>query len=128
MIRLTESLIMGVCQSTINVDLRATSNCWICEGWSEVKFLFNITTCNIPLTEEDGVLKGVNIHLDFDDYRPDVMIRSSTNQNIFSIVKMVPPRVKIRYYFSLALEKAIQLNPNNQKSKSKYKSKFLLLN
>jgi len=36
------------------------------------------------LTEKDGVLKGVNIHLDFDDYKPDMMKRSVKNLDIFT--------------------------------------------
>jgi Leucine-rich repeat (LRR) protein len=120
MIRLNESLLMGVWKSSLNVELRATTNWWICEGWSEVKFMFDLTTSDFVLTEDDGVLKGVNIHLDFDDYMPDMMKRSTKNPNLFTSVRMVPPRVKIRYYFSLALEKVIPVTPVPEKQSSRF--------
>ena len=91
--------------------------------------MFDLTTADVALTEDDGTLKGVNIHLDFDDYQPDVMKRSIKNPNLFSIVRMVPPRTKIRYYFSFALERTILATPPPSKeSKNKYqkpkKSKY----
>ena len=115
MTRLTESLAMGYQTSPIQIDLRATSNCWICEGWSEVKFMFDLTTADVKLTPEDGELKGVNIHLDFDDYQPNVMKHSSKNENLFYIVRMVPPRRKVRYYFSIATEKIVPKTPPPEK-------------
>ncbi|CAI2364059.1 unnamed protein product [Moneuplotes crassus] len=123
MVRVSDSLTMGVPDVKKQIDYRGTTNCWICEGWSEVKFHFDVTTSNIPLTEEDGVLKGVNIHLDFDDYRPDVMKRASKNPNLFYLVKMVPPKLRVRYYFSIALEKTTVIPAKPKKKKSKYATK-----
>lgn len=89
--------------------------------------MFDLTTANIAITPEDGTLKGANIHLDYDDYRPDVMKRSSKSETLFYVVKMVPPRRKIRYYFSLALEKTVTVPPKETKKKSKYKGKRINL-
>lgn len=120
MVRISDSLAMGVPGTKNHIDYRGTTNCWIWEGWSEVKFHFDITASNVPLSEEDGVLKGVNIHLDFDDYRPDVMKRASKNPNLFYLVKMVPPKLRVRYYFSIALEKTTVIPSKARKKKSKY--------
>ena len=92
MTRLTESLLMGVCSSQLSVELKATSNCWIWEGWSEVKFIFDFNTWDIKITPEHGEIKGVNIHLDFDDYEPDIMKQSSKDPSLYYIVRMVPPK------------------------------------
>ena len=92
MTRLTDSLMMGVWSSQLNVELRATSNWWIWEGWSEVKFMFDLNTSDIKITPEHGEIKGVSIHLDFDDYEPDVMKQSSKDPSLYYIVRMVPPK------------------------------------
>jgi len=57
--------------------------------------------------------------LDYDDYRPDVMKKSSTNPNYFYKVKMVPPRTKVRYYFSMALERDVPVTPKPEKKNSR---------
>jgi hypothetical protein len=86
--------------------------------------MFDLTTADVALKPEDGLLIGVNIHLDYDDYRPDVMKRSSKNESLFYVVKMVPPRKKIRYYFSLALEKTVVVPLPASAKKSQYTGKF----
>lgn len=39
-------------------------NCWICEGWNECKFDIRSRIAGAE----------VNLHFDFDDYRPDLMM------------------------------------------------------
>lgn len=73
--------------------------------------MFDLTTADVKLYPEDGEFKGVNIHLDFDDYEPNVMKRSNKNPNLFSIVRMVPPKQKITYYYSLVTEKTVPKTP-----------------
>lgn len=38
--RISPELKMGACKTKTRVALKATSNCWICEGWSEYLFEF----------------------------------------------------------------------------------------
>lgn len=85
--------------------------------------MFDLSTADVAISKADGVLKGVNIHLDFDHYRPAVMKRSTKNPDLFYLVKMVPPRAQTRYYFSIALEQTTVLPPKPPKKKSKYKRK-----
>lgn len=42
------------------------SNCWICEGWSEAKFEFEVAS-NFEKVEK------VRVHLSTDDYKPHIM-------------------------------------------------------
>lgn len=44
-----------------------TKNCWICEGWSSIKFRFQPP----EKVEEDEV--EVKLHLDIDDYKGELL-------------------------------------------------------
>lgn len=41
--------------------------CWICEGWSEMKFEWKVGKSGT------GIREPVYIHFDFDEYRPWLM-------------------------------------------------------
>ena len=79
-----------------NIDnvrkLRSLNNCWICDCFREVKFIYEPKE---PIL--DPMNHIVKIHLDFEDYRPFDMICLG---NKFQIVRMCPPG-EIHYFFSL---------------------------
>lgn len=50
-----------------NQKLKAVSNCWICEGWSEVEFRF------VPPTKVNTKTVPVSLHLSCDQYKPELL-------------------------------------------------------
>ena len=72
--------------------IRGKNNCWICEGFREIKFEY------IPSEPiDDPTNHLVKLHLNFDDYRPFDMI---CNGSSFQIVRMCPPG-EIHYFFTV---------------------------
>ena len=72
--------------------IRGKNNCWICEGFREIKFEY---IPKEPILDPNNHL--VKLHLNFDDYRPFDMICSG---NSFQIVRMCPPG-EINYFFTV---------------------------
>lgn len=85
------------------VELKATSNCWICEGWSQVLFKFNpydiVIDENRRLSDEMDENTLVYIHLSSDNKEADLMEKDELTGE-FSLLRMVPPG-KVNYYFSI---------------------------
>jgi NLR family CARD domain-containing protein 3 len=53
------------------IDLQACSNCWICEGWTDVRFEWT------PGLSSDDIIKDdlpFFLHLEIDNYEPDLMM------------------------------------------------------
>lgn len=48
-----------------NAKVMSYQKCWICEGWSEMKFEWKVGKSGAAMTREP-----VYIHFDFDEYRP----------------------------------------------------------
>ena len=58
-------------QSTTNeIGKALTTNCWICEGWSQMKF-----EVSVPDRSIGQDIQSVWIHLEFEDYKPMVMLK-----------------------------------------------------
>lgn len=77
-------------------SLKAASNCWICEGWTEIKFEFTPgVSSNIEIDET----KPLMLHVDCDDYEPDLMLPDKNKPGSFSSLRVVPPG-KLQYYFT----------------------------
>ena len=58
-------------QSTTNEIGKAhTTNCWICEGWSQMKF-----EVSVPDRSIGQDIQSVWIHFEFEDYKPMVMLK-----------------------------------------------------
>ena len=74
-------------------NFRNKNNCWICEGWREVEFVF---VPKEPIDEPVNHL--VKIHLNFDNYKPFGMLCIGGTK--YSIVRMCPPG-DIYYFFTL---------------------------
>ena len=53
-------------------ELEVCSNCWICEGWTEVKFVYE---CGVS-DDSPGhdPFKPITLHLEVDDWKPDIMM------------------------------------------------------
>ena len=78
------------------IALEATSHCWICEGWTEVRFEFRAGT-----SENIGIDSKTNmfLHLDIDDFEADLMVKDLENSGLYTLNRMVPPGTH-NYYFS----------------------------
>ena len=72
--------------------IRGKNNCWICEGFREIKFEY---IPEEPIMDPNNHL--VKLHLNFDNYRPFDMI---CNGSSFQIVRMCPPG-DIHYFFTV---------------------------
>ena len=72
--------------------IRGKNNCWICEGFREIKFEY---IPKEPIEDPNNHL--VKLHLNFDDYRPFDMICYGSS---FQIVRMCPPG-EINYFFTV---------------------------
>ena len=86
-----------------NVDnvrkIRSKNNCWICEGWREVKFEF---TPKEPIVDINSHL--VKIHLSFDNFKSFDMLFVNGK---FEIVRMCPPG-EVHYFFTIDTVPVIQ--------------------
>ena len=77
----------------INVQkIRGKNNCWICEGWKEVKFHYK------PHNFEGDINSAVvKLHLNFEGYKPyDTVLR----QDWFMCHRMCPPG-NLNFYFTM---------------------------
>jgi len=77
--------------------IRAKNNCWICEGWKEIEFIYKLSD------ETSKKLKGppeVTIHLGFDGWKPNEMIHRNDHWVYY---RMCPPG-EVYYFFSVNTE------------------------
>lgn len=81
------------------IQLQSCSNCWVCEGWTNVKFIFE------PGVSDDTVdfdpYTGIKLHLEIDRYVGDLMLPESDGDNIYVVNRMLPPGTH-KYFFSVA--------------------------
>ena len=98
--------------------IRGKNNCWICEGFREIKFEY---IPKEPILDPNNHL--VKLHLNFDDYRPFDMI---CNGSSFQIVRMCPPG-EINYFFTVdSIPVKTQSNSgNNNFHKIPYESEYI---
>ena len=98
--------------------IRGKNNCWICEGFREIKFEY---IPKEPIQDPNNHL--VKLHLNFDNYRPFDMICSG---NSFQIVRMCPPG-EINYFFTVDTipVKSQANNGNNNFEKIPYESEYI---
>lgn len=82
--------------SKLNRDLakhKILSNCWICEGWTQMKFTYKKTALDDP---DDNVF----LHLEFESFKAEVMIYDSMAEEYVS-VRMVPPGA-LKYFYTVS--------------------------
>jgi hypothetical protein len=68
------------------LQLSAASQCWICEGWTQVKFEFQ------------SDVQPVRLHLEVDQYEGWTMVPAKPG--FFEFYRMLPPGTH-KYYFSV---------------------------
>jgi hypothetical protein len=73
-------------------NIRARNNCWICEGWRELKF-----TYKPPNNIENPQDLDVKIHLNFENY---VEYDTNWTKTEFQIYRMCPPGT-VLFYFTI---------------------------
>ena len=98
--------------------IRGKNNCWICEGYREIKFEY---IPKEPIEDPNNHL--VKLHLNFDDYKPFDMI---CNGSSFQIVRMCPPG-EINYFFTVDTipVKEQASSGNNNFEKIPYESEYI---
>ena len=83
------------------LDIQVTSNCWICEGWTQVQFKFDPLDLSQSTLDELGEINENTfcyLHLSIDEFKGDLMEKSDNGQ--FNLMRMIPPK-KVEYYYSL---------------------------
>lgn len=71
---------------------RPTSNCWVCEGWTEQTFEFKLGS-SFP-----DIVDPVHIHFEYNFFKPELM--RCKRGEVYSYTTMCPPG-KIKYFFSI---------------------------
>jgi hypothetical protein len=87
------------------LELKAHSNCWVCEGWTEFRFDFNP-----PNPEEiDQATTPIMLHVSCDKYQGELLDRDSSggDQLCYSTTRMLPPGT-LTYYYSVNSAAALQ--------------------
>lgn len=101
--RITDSLKAGQIKNRNMIKLHACSNCWICEGWTEVKFEWTPgISSDRPVNPEEGVY----LHLECDGWEPDLMLPDPDKPGTFTSIRMVPPG-QVKFYFTLGDEEVV---------------------
>lgn len=68
--RIQPNLKIGQIKNQAHIKLKAQSNCWICEGWTEFKFNY------IPKSKVDTKIQPVALHVSCDNYEPHLLAES----------------------------------------------------
>jgi NLR family CARD domain-containing protein 3 len=78
------------------IQLQASSNWWIWEGWTEVKFEFDPS---LEFDEEHDPYVPIYLHLSCDGFEEDLLLPDEEKEGIYSSTRMVPPG-DVSYYFT----------------------------
>lgn len=94
------------------LDLKVSSNCWICEGWTRMQFKITRLQAlgqSLPpkkapgqyTTLEEKQLSAVYLHLNFEGFKPMRMLEVTENQeSYFTLHRMIPPG-SLTYFYSV---------------------------
>ena len=97
--RMQTDLQGGIVNDSRKLEFENVSNCWICEGWSEVHFTYE------PGVSDDNpnhdVFKPIDLHLELDHYKPDLMLPQKRNEKVYEVYRMLPPGSH-KYFFRVA--------------------------
>lgn len=94
---ISEKLIWGLLHKHES-EVKISSNCWICEGWTEHYFSIESKNCNIPMQFNHH--SNVYIHFNSNNYQPLLMNFVDSNTQKWYFWKTISGDV-IKYYFSL---------------------------
>ena len=75
------------------VELKGASNCWICEGWTQVLFRYKPAKL-----EEVDPYDAIYIHFSFEEEQKDLM-EFNEEAGEYQLLRMVPPG-KVKYFFT----------------------------
>ena len=75
--RMDPSLETGLLSQS-KIELQCSSHCWICEGWTQVKFEFDPTQSTLEHKLPVGPDDKVTIHFDFEHYSQEFMEKESS--------------------------------------------------
>lgn len=88
----------GIVKNKKALELESTSNCWICEGWTEHHFTY------IPGRSDNNpdhdIYKPIKLHLEIDHYEGDLMMQSDHSELLYEVYRMLPPGPH-RYFYSV---------------------------
>lgn len=88
---------MGHIRSEKLLRLKANSNCWICEGWTEFRFDFKPPNGD----EIDNDTMPVNLHISCDGYQGELLERDTAAEEVtYSTCRMLPPG-EVTYYYTI---------------------------
>ena len=62
----------GLVKDSRALDLQQNSNCWICEGWQEVHFIY--TPGMSDETSKHDIYTPIELHLEIDEFKPDLLL------------------------------------------------------
>ena len=94
--RIKPTLERGHKHNSQAISLQASSNCWICEGWTEVKFVFNP---ELAFPEKHDPYVPIYLHLSSDEFEQDLLLPDPDKPGMYSSTRMVPPG-DVSYYFT----------------------------
>ena len=86
---------MGAIKGKANIEMRANSNCWICEGWSQYYFEFTAPVW------VDLKVTPVKLHLSCDDFRGEVLEANEKLSAEKSAPFDLPPKLKHAAYSAM---------------------------
>ena len=100
--RLPSLLDSGKIKDSNSIQLQHNSNCWLCEGWTQIKFRFEPGVSDD--NPEHDPFKPIKLHLQIDQYQGDLMLPDQgevDGEPGYSCYRMLPPGTH-KYFFSIA--------------------------
>jgi len=86
------------------LKLKANSNCWICEGWTEFKFVFEPPDGD----KIDNDTMPVQLHISCDKYSGELLQREPLPYEVvYETVRMLPPG-EVTYYYTIDGKATVQ--------------------
>lgn len=89
------------------LQLQVNSNCWICEGWTQVKFRFEPGVSDG--TKDHDPFKAIKLHLEFEQYVGDLMLPDEQDPKAYVTYRMLPPGTH-KYFYSVANKMTVALD------------------
>ncbi|CDW74199.1 UNKNOWN [Stylonychia lemnae] len=106
---------IGKINDNVKMELRAQSNCWICEGWTQVKFEFRLNEYEETKSYYSRHIELAFLQLSFENYQLDQM-KYDPQQRVYFKFRMIPPG-KLNFNFAVKLVDQNQTDPqSNQNS------------
>jgi len=108
MTRIGQDLETAKVRNSRALELQVNSNCWICEGWTQVYFEYEPGKSD-DSTEPHDPFVPIKLHLDIDQYKGDLMIPKENDQRVYHCYRMLPPGTH-QYFFTVGTEIIVALD------------------